>query len=101
MNYYNSNSPEKGTLLFFADVRDPKIPLFLGADVLPITFLYHECVSSLMYDINTNNAQINTLHLFKKPSSIHLYNTRSFTSGTFISKPVDWRSKSVLSLDLG
>ena len=39
-------------LLFFADVRDHAIPLFLEANVLPITFLYHECVASLMHDIN-------------------------------------------------
>ena len=34
-----------------------------------------------MYDINSNNAQINMLHLFKETSSIHSYNTRSSTSG--------------------
>ena len=62
--------------LFLADVRDHTIPLFLEANVLSITFLYHECLSSLMYDINRNNAQINMVH-----SSIHSYNTRSSTSG--------------------
>ena len=70
-------------LLFFADVRDHAIPLFLEANVLPITFLYHEYVSSLMYDINSNNAPINMLHLFKETSSIHSYNTRSSTSWNF------------------
>ena len=70
-------------LLFFADVRDRVIPLFLEANVLPITFLYHECVSSLMYDINSNNAPINMLHLFKEISSINSYNTRLSTSGNF------------------
>ena len=68
-------------LLFLADVRDHAIPLFLEANVLPITFLFHECVSSFMYDINSNNAPINMLNLFKKASSIHSYNTRSSTSG--------------------
>ena len=34
-----------------------------------------------MYDINSNNAPINMLHLFKETSSIHSYNTRSSTSG--------------------
>ena len=68
-------------LLFFADVRDHAIPLFLEANVLPITFLYHESVSSLMYDINSNNAPVNMLHLFKETSSIHSYNTRSSASG--------------------
>ena len=68
-------------MLLIADVGDHKIPLFLEADVLSITFLYHECVSSLMYDIYCSNPPINTLHLFKKTSSIHLYDTRSSTSG--------------------
>ena len=46
-------------LLFFADVRDHAVPLFLEANVLPITFLYHECVASLMYDINSKkNTQV-------------------------------------------
>ena len=58
-------------LLSFADVRDHAIPLFLETNVLPITFLYHECVASLMYDINSNNAPISMLHLFKGTSSIH------------------------------
>ena len=62
-------------LLFFADVRDHAVPLFLEANVLPITFLYHECVASLMYDINSNSAPINMLHLFKETSSVHSYNT--------------------------
>ena len=48
-------------LLFFADVRDHAMPLFLEANVLPITFLYHECVASLMFDTNSNNAPINML----------------------------------------
>ena len=55
-------------------------PLFLEANVLPITFLYHEYVASLMFDINSNNAPINMLHLFKQTSSIHSYNTRSSTT---------------------
>ena len=88
-------------LLFFADVRDHAIPLFLAANVLPITFLYHECVASLMYDINSNNAPINMLHLFKETSSIHSFNTRSSTSGNLYVKTLDWKCKGVLSLDLG
>ena len=68
--------------MFFADVRDHAIPsVFLEANVLPITFLYHECVAASMYDINSNNAPINMLDLFKETSSIHSYNTRSSTSG--------------------
>ena len=45
-------------LLFFADVRDHAIPLFLEANVLPITFLYHECVASLKQCTNQHVAFI-------------------------------------------
>jgi len=89
-------------LSFFADVRDHAIPLFLEANVLSITFLYHECVASLMHDINSNNAAINMLHLFKETSSVHSYNTRSSTSGNlYVQNSRLWKSKGVLSLDLG
>ena len=64
-------------LLYFAVWHDHAIPLFLKANVLPITFLYYESVSTLMHDINI-------LYTFQKTSNIHAYNTRSFTSGKFL-----------------
>ena len=70
-------------LLYFTDWHDHAIPLFLEANVLPITFLYYESVSSLMYDINNGKAPTNMLRLFQKTSNIHSYNTRSSTSGKF------------------
>ena len=83
-------------LEFFADVRDHAIPLFLEAIIFPITFLFN-----LMYDINTDNASINMLPLMKKTPSIDSYNTDHHPPpGTFMCKAVDWRCKSVLSLDL-
>ena len=39
-------------LLYFTDWHEHAIPLFLDANVLRITFLYYESVSTLMYDIN-------------------------------------------------
>ena len=74
-------------LLYFTDWHDHAIPLFLEANVLPITFLYYESVSSLMYDIGNNGkAPTNMLKLFQKTSNIHSYNTRSSTSGKFVVK---------------
>ena len=51
-------------LLYFADLHDHAIPLFLEANVLPITFLYHESVSSLMCDINNDKAPANMFNFF-------------------------------------
>ena len=73
-------------LLYFTDWHEHAIPLFLDANVLPITFLYYESVSTLMYDINNCKAPRNMLNLFQKTSNIHSYNTRSSTSGKFFVK---------------
>ena len=73
-------------LLYFADWHDHAIPLFLEANVLPITFLYYESVSALMHDINNDKAPVNMSNSFQKTPSIHSYNTRSSTSGKFYVK---------------
>ena len=70
-------------MISFADRRAHAIPLFLEAKILPITFLYHESVSSLTHDISSNKAPLNILCLFEKTSKIHSYNTRSSTSENF------------------
>ena len=49
-------------LLYFADWHDHATPLFLEANMLPITFLHYEFVSTLMQDINDNKAQANLLN---------------------------------------
>ena len=68
------------------DWHDHAIPLFLEANVLPITFLCYESVSTLMHDINNKKTPANMLNLFQKTSSIHSYNTRSSMSGKFYVK---------------
>jgi hypothetical protein len=60
-----------------------QFPYFL---ILPVTFLYCETVSGLMYDINNNNAPLNILNLFDKSSSIHSHNTRLCMSEKFYVK---------------
>ena len=70
-------------MIYFADRRDHAIPLFIDANILPLTFLYYESVSNLMHDINNNKAPLNILKLFKKTSSVHSYSTRSSTSKNF------------------
>ena len=86
-------------LLYFTDWHEHAIPLFLEANVLPITFLYYESVSTLMYDINNGKAPTNMLNLFQKTSNIHSYNTRSSSSGNSLLKVLDWKYKTIPSLD--
>jgi hypothetical protein len=73
-------------MMYFSDRYDHAIPLFLDLRILPVTFLYCETVSGLMYDINNNNAPLNILNLFDKSSSIHSHNTRLCMSEKFYLK---------------
>ena len=67
----------------FTDIREHTIPLFIDANILPVSSMYYKTVASLMHDINSNNSPTNLLNLFEKTSTIHLYHTRSSTPGNF------------------
>ena len=41
--------------MYFMDIRENAIPLFIDTNILPVTFTYYKCVASLMHDINNNN----------------------------------------------
>ena len=65
-------------LLYFANRNDHAIPLFIDANILPISFLsLSKSVSYVMHDIHTNTAPSKIVNLFQQTSSIHTYNTRS------------------------
>jgi len=70
-------------MIYFADGRDHAIPFLIIANILPLSFLYYEYVSSLMHDINNTNAPLTILKLIQKMSSVHTYNTRSSNTGKF------------------
>ena len=64
--------------IFFANRNVHAIPLFIDANILPISFLYFKSVSYLMHDIHTNSAPSKIVNLFSQIlSSIHACNTRS------------------------
>ena len=73
-------------MLYFTGWRDHAIPLFLETNVLLITFLYYESVSTLVHNINNDKAPANMSNVFQKTSNIHSYNTRSSASRTFYVK---------------
>ena len=60
-------------MMYFTDIREHAIPLFLDADILPVTFMYYKTVASLMQDITSNNSPTNLSNLFEKTSTIHSY----------------------------
>ena len=60
-------------MMYFTDIREHAIPLFLDADILPVSFMYYKTVASLMQDITSNNSPTNLSNLFEKTSTIHSY----------------------------
>ena len=52
-------------LNLFADGREHAIPLFVKAQILPVTFLYYEVVSKLMFDVHNQSAPINGNQSFR------------------------------------
>ena len=70
-------------MMYFTDIREHAIPLFIDADILPVSFMYYKTMANLMHDINNNNSPTNLLNLFEKTSTIHSYYTRSSSSGNF------------------
>ena len=75
--------------IFFAHRNVHAIPLFIDANILPISFLYFKSVSYLMHDIHTNSAPSKIVNLFSQISSIHPYNTRSSSKNNMYIKKFD------------
>ena len=72
--------------IYFAERKDHAIPLFLDANILPVSFLYYKNICTLMYDVRHEKAPTNILDLFIDTKSIHSYNTRSSASRNFYIK---------------
>lgn len=66
--------------MFFKQRNAHAIPLFIQAKILPVNFVYHSSVASLMHDISTHSAPPNLLNLFRATSDVHQYDTRSSAS---------------------
>ena len=52
-------------LNLFADRREYAIPLFVKAQILPVTFLDYEVVSTLIFDVHNQSAPINSNQSFR------------------------------------
>ena len=51
-------------LLYFANRNDHAIPLFIDANILPISSLYFKSLSYVMHDIHTNTAPSKIVNVF-------------------------------------
>ena len=58
--------------MYFIDIREHVIPLFIDADTLPVTFMYYKTTANLMHNINNNNSPPGTCHFhIKLKAGIH------------------------------
>jgi hypothetical protein len=73
-------------LVHFAKNRDHAIPLFNNTNNFPISMLYVESVSKLMYDVTIELIPENISDLFIQTSNVHSYITRSSTAGNYYKK---------------
>ena len=62
------------------------IPLFIHADILPLSFLYFKSVCCLMHDIRNRKVHSNILNLFSDTTGILSFYTRSSSANTFYIK---------------
>ena len=44
-------------MMYFTDIREHAIPLFIDADILPVSFMYYKTVANLMHDITVKPSQ--------------------------------------------
>ena len=70
-------SEKSSRFIFFSNSNVHAIPLFIDANILPISFLYFKSVSYLMHDIHINTSPTKIVNLFSQKSSLHAYYTRS------------------------
>ena len=70
-------------MMYFTNIREHSIPLFIDPDISPVSFMYYKTVASLMHYISSNNSPTVFLNLFEKTSTIHSYHTGSSTSSNF------------------
>ena len=69
--------------MYFTDIREHAIPLFLDADILPVSFMYYKTVASLSKILPaTIRQQISQIYLKKPQQFIHTH-TLSSTSYNF------------------
>ena len=66
--------------IFFKKITESAIPLFIENNILPVTLLYLESISHLMFDVINNNGPIHVQDMFINLDAVHTYSTRSRTS---------------------
>ena len=70
-------------LIYFKQIRDHVVPLFIDSNVLPISFIHFYRLCNIMWDVTNNIAPSNISYSFLKTTDVHHYATRSSTKDDF------------------
>ena len=70
-------------LIYFKQIRDHVVPLFIDSNVLPISFILFYRLCSIMWDVTNNVVPSNISYSFLKTTDVHHYATRSSTKDDF------------------
>ena len=70
-------------LIYFKQIRDHVVPLFIDSNVLPISFIHFYRLCNIMWDVTNNVATSNISYSFLKTTDVHHYATRSSTKDDF------------------
>ena len=70
-------------LIYFKQIRDHVVPLFIDSNVLPISFIHFYRLCNIMWDVTNNVAPSNIGYSFLKTTDVHHYATRSSTKDDF------------------
>ena len=70
-------------LIYFTDYKQHAVPFFLNSKVFPLSFIYFDCLCSIMWDVANNSAPENIKRAFTRISEVHSYPTRSSLNDDF------------------
>ena len=79
-------------MMYFTDIREHAIPLFIDADILPVSFMYYRTVACLMPELLTATIrqQISPIYLKKPQQFIHTIQDH-LLQVTFALKAQSWK----------
>ena len=64
-------------LIYFKDYKQHSVPFFLSSKVFLLSFIYFDCLCSIMWDVANNSAPENIKRAFTRISEVYSYPTRS------------------------
>ena len=70
-------------LIYFMDYKQHAVPFFLKSKVFPLSFIYFDCLCSIMWDVANNSTPENIKRAFTRISEVHSYPTRSSLNDDF------------------